>query len=330
MTQSRQDRAATRIGDAVQGWLATLDPGHRSRAVFPFDTPERFIWDYRPGVRQGLSLAEMTTRQRAAAMAIIDVVLSERGAGEVQAIMALEPLLGELERLAGNASWSGRDPDRYWFAVFGQPGGSSPWSWRVGGHHIAVHSTLADGRVIGIAPSFLGANPATVPIGPFAGRRAIDAVETMARTLLASLSPAQRRLAVVDPVAPPDILTGNGRRADILDVPSGIRYDQLESTQRDALERLVRHYLGRSAPELAEMAWDRVRAADLAPITFAWAGSDLPGRGHYYAICGPNLVIEYDNTQDDANHIHAVWRDLTNDWGEDLLAAHYRSRHGVR
>ena len=318
---------AIRIEEAVQRWLETLDAGQRSRAVFPFETAQRFAWDYRPGTREGLPLADMAATQRGAATAVVGAAMSDRGADEVNAIMALEPILGELERQAGRPNWERRDPGLYWFAVFGEPGASSAWAWRIGGHHVAISMTVADGRVIGNAPSFLGANPATVPGGPFAGRRAIDGEEVLARMLLERLSPTQRHSCVVDPAAPPDILSGNGRRADVRDVPSGIRYDQLETAQREALERLVRHYLDRSPAEVAAVEWDRIRAADLAPVTFAWAGSDAPGRGHYYAVRGPSFLIEYDNTQDGANLIHAVWRDLTNDWGEDLLAAHYRAAH---
>ncbi len=330
MTAPSRHGTALVIGDTVLRWLETLDPGQRRKAAFPFDSAERFAWDYRPGDRQGLPLAEMTATQRSAALALVDTTLSARAAAEVRAIMALEPILGELERRAGDGSWRRRDPERYWFAVFGEPGDRSPWSWRLGGHHVAVQSTIDDGRVVGSAPSFLGANPATVPSGPLAGRRALDGEETLARTLLASLSPAQRRVAVVDPTAPPDITSGNGRRADMRAVPTGIRWDQLEAAQRDGLERLIRHYLDRSTADVAAADWDGIRAADLAAVTFAWAGPDAPGQGHYYAIRGPSLLIEYDNTQDGANHIHSVRRDLTNDWGEDLLAAHYRESHRTR
>ena len=315
---------AARIGEAVRRWLDALDPGQAARAAFRFESADRFAWDYLPGERKGLGLGDMTVDQRTAAMAVVDAAMSDRGASEVRAVIALEPILGELERLAGRQFGPRRDPDLYWFAAFGEPGGDDPWAWRVGGHHVAIHSTVADGRVIGSAPAFLGANPATVPSGPSAGRRALDGEEAIARTLLGSLSPVQRQVAVVSPTAPWDIHTGNRPRADVREVPTGIRYDDLTAEQRTRLERLIRHYLDRGATEIAEAEWDRIRAADLAPVTFAWAGSDVPGRGHYYAIRGPTFVIEYDNTQNGANHIHSVWRDLTNDWGEDLLAAHYR------
>lgn len=275
-------------------------------------------------------MADMTVEQRAAAQVTLDAALSARGATEVRSIIALEPILGELERRAGRGNWIRRDPGRYWFTIFGEAGGAAPWSWRIGGHHLALQLTMASDQVIASAPSFLGANPATVPDGPVAGHRAIDGEETLGRALLLSLSPAQRQVAVVDPDAPPDILSGTGRRAEIGDIASGIGYEQMDPSQRIGLERLVRHYLERAEARVAATEWERVRAAGLEALTFAWAGSAQPGRGHYYAIRGPSLLIEYDNTQDGANHIHAVWRDLTNDWGEDLLAAHYRARRMTR
>jgi hypothetical protein len=320
--------AANGVRAAVQRWLETLDRGQRANAVFAFGTDERYAWDYRPGSRRGVALADMTDSQRVAAMAIVDAAMSRRGAGEVRSIIALEPILGELERRSGRTGIR-RDPERYWFAVFGDPDGTAPWSWRIGGHHLAVHSTLAEDRVLGTAPSFLGANPATVPDGPDAGRRAIDGEERLARALLASLSASQRRLAIVDPVAPPDILSGNGRRADPRDVPTGIRHDQLEPAQQTALERLIRHYVDRAHRDTAEAEWERIRDAGLGSVSFAWAGPDAVGGGHYYAIRGPSLLVEYDNTQNGANHIHSVWRDLANDWGEDLLREHYAADHRV-
>ncbi len=325
--RDRQEAAAAGIGRAVRAWLNTLEPARLERATFPFESAERFVWDYVPGTREGLSLGDMSPIQRDAAMGIVGASLSERGSGEVRSIIALEPILGELERGTRRAGWERRDPDLYWFAVFGEPAEATPWAWRVGGHHVAIQLTLADGRVIGSAPSFLGANPATVPSGPHAGQRALAGEEDLARALLTSLTPDQRRIAVVDPVAPPDILSGSGPRVGTPGLPGGIRHDELDGAQGEGLERLVRHYLDRARPEVGDAEWERIVAAGLGGVAFAWAGPDARGKGHYYAIHGPGFLIEYDNTQNGANHIHAVWRDLTNDWGSDVLANHYRVGH---
>jgi hypothetical protein len=323
---------ADRLATSVRDWLATLDQNQREQASFAFDDTERFVWAYTPGERAGLSLQDMRPDQRDAAMGVVAAAMSARGAREVTDIVALESILGAIERERGRGNWIRRDPELYWFAVFGDPmdgdpATGNPWSWRIGGHHIAIQTTVLDGRVIGSTPSFLGANPAVVPSGPTAGARALTGEETLARDLLLSLSSEARAVAVVDPVAPPDIFSGHGARADLRSIPRGIRYDALEPAGRDGLERLIGHYVGRAADDVATADWERIAESGLETTTFAWAGPAEPGRGHYYAVRGRRFLIEYDNTQNGANHIHAVWRDLENDWGQDLLATHYRTAH---
>ena len=322
----RAPAAVRRMGDAARRWLDALG-AQRERALFSFDDDERFVWTYRPGPRRGVPLADMNDNARARAMALVDAALSARGAAEVRAIMALEPVLRELERLAGRADWERRDPERYWFAIFGEPGARTPWAWRIGGHHVAVHVTVVDGAFVAVTPLFFGANPATVPHGSHAGQRTLAAEEDLARDLLGRLTPAQKALAIVDAVAPDDILTKNYRVADPALVPRGVRYAALGGEQRDRLVRLLRHYVDRAAPEIAEAEWQRIEAGGLDAVAFAWAGPETRGHGHYYAVHGPCCLIEYDNTQNDANHIHAVWRAPSHDWGEDLLAAHYSAAH---
>lgn len=317
---------ADEFARSVRAWLDGLDAGQRATATFPFASPERFAWDYRPGDRGGLALADMRPAQRSAALAVVGAAMSARGAEEIAAIIALEAILWALERESGRSGHS-RDPEHYWWAVFGDPAAGGPWSWRIGGHHVAIQLTLADARIVGSAPSFLGANPAVVPSGPTPGARALTGEETLARALVAGLSSEQQAIAVVDPVAPPDILSGIGARADLTGIPNGIRHDDLTAPQQEGLERLIQHYLGRARDEVAAADWERIVDAGLAAVTFAWAGPLEPGRGHYYAVRGPQFLVEYDNTQNDANHVHAVWRDLTNDWGEDTLAGHYRQGH---
>jgi hypothetical protein len=328
---SSSSGTAARLKRAVGDWLASLHADQRALATFPFESEERFVWAFTPGERKGLALRDMSAAQREAAMAIVASALSARGAREVAAVISLETVLGEIERSIGRPGWPRRDPELYWFGVFGDPSGRRPWMWRVGGHHVAINDTITDDGVIGSSPSFLGANPAVVPDGwPRAGERTLTGEETLARDLLLGLSARERDSAIVEPTAPPEILTSNAARADVSKVPRGLRYADMDPDGRAGLEALIRHYLGRAADDVAAADWERAVAAGLPETTFAWAGSTEPGRGHYYAIRGPRLLVEYDNTQNDANHIHAVWRDLTNDWGEGLLAAHYRESHTPR
>jgi hypothetical protein len=319
--------AAREITAAVRAWLDGLDESQRTQATFPFETPERSVWGYTPGPRNGLAIRDMRPDQRTAASEIVASALSSRSAGEVAAIMSLEMVLGQIEQADGRSGWPRRDPELYWFAVFGEPGSASPWSWRLGGHHVAVPVTIVDDRVIGVTPSFLGANPAVIPRGPRAGERLLPGEEGLARALLAELTPAEARIAVIDGTAPTDILTGIGREANLASVPIGVRHADLGAARQTALESLIRHYVERVRPEVAGATWERIVGGAIGDVTFAWAGSAAPGSGHYYAIRGPSFVIEYDNTQNGANHIHAVWRDLENDWGTDLLAKHLAAAH---
>ncbi|HSL76940.1 MAG TPA: DUF3500 domain-containing protein [Candidatus Limnocylindrales bacterium] len=320
---------AVQLARIVLDWLATLDPPRRAQACFPFGREERFVWAFTPGDRDGLALRDMTDDQRGAAWRVVDAAMSERGAREARAVVALETILGSLEREQGRSDWRRRDPELYWFAVFGDPSTGAPWMWRVGGHHVAISLTVADGEIVGSSPSFLGANPAVVPSGPRAGERTLTGEEAFARALLAALSVDERSVAITDAVAPPEILTSNAARADVGRVPRGLRHGDMAAPGQAAFEVLIRHYLGRAADDIAAADWERAVVAGLGDTSFAWAGSTEQGQGHYYAVLGPRLLIEYDNTQNGANHIHAVWRDLTNDWGEDLLAAHYRKRHAA-
>ena len=324
-----QSTAAREITAAVRAWLDRLDDGQRAQATFQFETPERYAWAYTPGPREGLAIRGMRPDHRAAAREMVAAAMSSRTAGEVAAIIALETVLGQIEQAEGRSGWLRRDPELYWFAVFGTPDSGSPWSWRIGGHHVAMQVTVADDRVIGTTPSFLGANPAVIPSGPSAGASTLPGEEDLARFLLAELTSAERGVAVIGGAAPADILTGIGRHADLRSVPVGVRHADLGAPRQEALERLIQHYVHRVRPEVAEATWERIVAAGLGDVTFAWAGSDAPGRGHYYAVRGPSLVIEYDNTQNGANHIHAVWRDLDHDWGGDLLAEHLATAHAA-
>ena len=324
---ARAPLTAGRMAEAAQRFLGALSAEQRAQAAFPFAGDERYFWHYTPIDRNGLRLGDMTEEQRALAYALFDVSLSGRGAAQAKQIIALEPILKETERIEELPTRWDRDSARYRFSIFGEPGGRAPWAWRAGGHHIGISFTVVDGDWVASTPLFLGANPAEVRHGPETGLRTLPDEEELARVLLASLPAAQKAVAIVDPVAPADILTTNLRSAAPDLAPSGLRYADLGGEQRQHLVRLVRHYATRTADDVAANTWAEVERGGLDGVGFAWAGPEERGKGHYYAVKGPRFLIEYDNTQNNANHIHSVWRDFANDWGEDLLAAHYAATH---
>jgi hypothetical protein len=323
----RAPAVARSMADAACRFLDALSPDQRATAVFPFAGDERYVWNHTPVPRNGLRLKEMTEGQRAAALRLFDSGLSARGADEARQIIALEPILRETERIEQRPSRWARDPELYYLSIFGEPGGRAPWAWRAGGHHLGLHFTVVDSELIAPTPLFFGANPAEVRHGPASGQRTLAAEEDLARALLRSLDASQKAIAIVSPVAPDEILTVNYRVADAATPPRGLPYAAMAGEQRERLVALVRHYMGRSADAIAANEWAKIERAGLENISFAWAGPEERGQGHYYAIKGPTLLIEYDNTQNGANHIHSVCRDFTNDWGEDLLASHYAQSH---
>jgi hypothetical protein len=320
---------ADRMARAASAFLESLGGEQRAQASLAFSGDERYQWAYTPGPRKGLLLKDMAPAQRSAALRLFDAGLSARGAATAQQIIAHEAILRETERIEQILSGEDRDSELYYFSVFGTLGGAAPWGWRVGGHHLALNFTVVGGELVSATPLFFGANPAEVHHGPARGLRLLAAEEDLARALLGSLGAEQKALAIVDPVAPADILTKNYRVADPTAVPQGIAYASLSGEQRGQLASLVRHYIERAADALSAHAWARIEQAGLEALTFAWAGPEERGQGHYYAVKGPTFLIEYDNTQNKANHIHSVWRDLAHDWGADVLADHYAHAHGT-
>jgi hypothetical protein len=328
LTQAyRAPVAVGRMAEAARRFLASLDESGRAAASFPFAGEERYFWHYTPIERNGLQLKEMTAETRDLAFALLATGLSARANRQARQIVDLEPILRETEEIEQIATGWHRDSGRYRFSIFGEPGGREPWAWRAGGHHIGIIFTIVDGDWIAPTPLFLGANPAIVRHGEHSGLRILPDEEELARILLGSLDEQQKGTAIVEATAPSDILSTNRQVADPTIAPTGIPYADLTGEQRAHLVALTKHYVTRVDDELSAAAWASLERAGLDGVAFAWAGPEERGQGHYYAVKGPRFLIEYDNTQNGANHIHSVWRDFTNDFGEDLLAAHYADTH---
>jgi hypothetical protein len=318
-TASAQSPPLTMQG-AAGAFLATLEPAQKAKAVLPFNSEERFHWFYTPVSRKGIALKQLNASQRQAGLALLRAGLSEQGYAKVQAIRKLEEVLRELEQDRGAT----RDPDLYFFTFFGEPSANGSWGWRYEGHHCSQNWTIVNGRSIGSSPQFFGANPAEVHYGPMKGTRVLSAEEDLGRSLVKSLSTQQRTAGAISTSAPSDILTSNQRRAAIQE-DKGVAYSQLSKEQQGMLLALIEEYLGAQPRAAARERLDKIRNAGFEQIKFAWMGGSERGEGHYYRVQGKTFLIEYDNTQNNANHIHCVWRDFNGDWGEDLLAEHYRT-----
>jgi hypothetical protein len=306
--------------DAGRAFLATLDPAQKSKTVYPFNSEERFRWFYTPVSRKGIPLKELNATQQQAALALLHAGLSEKGYTKAETIRKLEDLLRELEQGKGPA----RDPDLYFFTFFGEPAENGAWGWRYEGHHCSQNWTILNGKSIGSSPQFFGANPAEVRDGPMKGTRVLSAEEDLGRSLVKSLTAEQRTDAVLSASAPSEIVTSNQRKAAIQD-DKGIAYAKLSKDQQGALLALIEEYLSAQPRAQARQRLDKIQHAGFDHIKFAWMGGLEKGEGHYYRVQGSTFLIEYDNTQNNANHIHCVWRDFNGDWGEDLLAEHYQN-----
>ncbi len=313
--------SASVMTDAAQAFLNSLTPAQRAQATYQFQDQERFDWHYIPKPRKGLSMHDMTPEQKQLAHALLAAGLSQQGYIKAVSIMSLDEVLKVLEGGKG----PGRDPEGYFFTVFGQPSATGTWGYRVEGHHLSQNFTIANGQVQG-APSFFGTNPAEIREGPRKGLRVLAREEDLGRQLVKSLTADQKKMAIISKDAPKEILTEASRKAALNGQPSGLMASKMTASERAIFQSLLDEYCRNMTDQIDQTRQDQIRKAG-DNIYFAWAGGEEPGQGHYYRIQSPSFLVEFDNTQDHANHIHSVWRDFNGDFGEDLLKEHYQSSH---
>ena len=316
-------RSAAAMAKAAGQFLDGLTPEQRAKAAFAFTSEDRLRWHFIPNEmfpRKGIMLKEMSEAQRRLAHDLLRTGLSARGYNKVTAIIQLEDILKVVE--AGGKF--ARNKEEYLFSVFGTPGPKGPWGWRVEGHHISVRFTINDGSVtnqVASSPMFLGSNPAEVRDGDQKGLRVLGEEEDAGRALVLALSPDHLRSAVINATAPTDILTMN--KNDITPLPDeGVLYSALPAKQQEMLVRIIEVYTSTMEADVAAERMAVAKKAGLDKVRFAWAGETEKGKKHYYRIQGPTFLIEFDNTQNDGNHVHSVWRDFNGDFGRDLLREH--------
>lgn len=315
------DRAVEEMKEAALAFLNALDDEQRAVVSFSFGNEERLNWHFIPKDRKGLALNKMEEEQKALAFALLAAGMSREGQIKALTIMSLEKILQIAE--GPNRRFS-RDPALYHMSVFGAPSAEGTWGWRFEGHHLSLNYTIVQGRLVSGTPSFYGTNPARVKSGPRKGLRVLSAEEDTARALIQSLNKAQLKKAWIADEAPRDIFTSADRRADPLK-HQGLRSTALNWHQKELLMEIIEQYVSRNRSELAQQDLEKIEAAGIENIYFAWMGGLKEGEAHYYSVQGPTFLLEYDNIQNNANHVHATWRDFDNDFGIDVLKRHYET-----
>jgi hypothetical protein len=309
------------MADAAKAFLASLPPDLKARVTFSFAEEERYNWHFIPRERKGVAFREMAPGPRQLAHALLAAGLSQQGVIKADTVMSLDQVLKEIEVNPVNE----RDPEKYYFSIFGEPAETGTWGYRIEGHHLSLNFTIVNGHVAS-TPSFFGANPAEVRGTARNGLRTLRREEDLGRDLVKGLTDAQRTIAIVDKTAYKDIITMNSRKAAIEGKPSGLPFAKLTPKQREMLDSLIAEYANDFPPTIAEARMDQYHKTQ-NNLFFAWAGGIEKGQPHYYRIQTPAFLIEYDDTQNEANHIHSVWRDYAGDFGVDLLGDHYKSSH---
>ena len=318
--------AGAEMRAAAVDFANSLNPKQRGTAVYDFIDGERIFWYYPPTNRHGLPLRDMTESQRALAMGLMQAGLSERAYEQASGIIDLEVILGEIEQAAGRISFK-RDPELYYWTIFGDPSShESPWGWRVEGHHISLNFSLWGDGLLSLTPFFFGTNPAEVRKGPQTGLRILDQREDLAFDLMGSLDAEQVEQAVIYPEAPWDILTFNASRA-VMPAYQGLAASEMDDDQGALLDRLIDVYVHQASSDLANDRRAQIASAGREGMHFAWAGPVQTDEAHYYRIHGGNFLVEFDNRQNGANHIHSVWRDVENDFANDVLGEHLLLYH---
>jgi len=308
---------AARMVAAATALLAALTAAQREQACFAFGD-ERRDWSFVPARdRGGLPIGALDDGQRRLAHELIVTGTSLPGYTKVVSVMAMEHVLRALTPAAADLF----NPERYCFKVFGAPG-ENEWGWQFAGHHVSLNFTVVSGRYISPTPCLLGSEPASYGIlAPLADD------EELGFRLVRSLDTAQRAAAIIWHRSPPDFATrivsriGDTERPDPVFGPEPDY--RLSEHERDILGAFAR----RLPDEVAGVQMRELERAGLDNLTFAWAGGTEPGERHYFRVQGPTLLIEHDNTQANGNHIHSVWRNPADDFGDDVLAEHYRLHH---
>ncbi len=304
----------------ARAFVATLDPAAREKTMLEFDSDSRVQWHFIPmETRKGLPIMEMSSEQKDAAMKLLRSVVSKVGFDKSTTIMGLE---GVLRKLEGPGSEARRNPEKYYFTIFGTPKQKQKWGLSIEGHHLSLNFVFQGNKFLDSTPQFFAANPAELKDDygdKFPkGLRVLKAEEQLAFKLVRSLDEEQMSQAEL-PGETPDEIRAAGEAQPPTEALPGLAVADMTSEQQETLKSLLKAYTSKMKPLVAKARWNQIDEQGMEEIKFSWSGPKRPGIGHYYVIQGPTFLVEFINVQPDAagnpaNHIHCVWRDMGGDF----------------
>jgi hypothetical protein len=312
------------LPDTPSGIETSVGYNRRELALLDHDDEARTNFVYWPYLRKGLPIEFMTAQQRMLVHELLNTALSAKGYLSAIQIMQMERILADTE-----TTGFPRGTENYSLAIFGEPSEDQRWAWRFEGHHLSLNFSVAPGAV-SVTPSFWGASPARIASGELAGFRNLRGSHEAGLALINALDDAQRAVAIEDGNPPFDIVSGTLNRPpaswdDWKQLPpQGIAVSNLNAQQKDLVQRILDEVVTTHRPEISRAYLARI---DVNAMRFVWFGGISEGEAHYYRLEGPDFFFEYDLVQNNGNHVHAVWRSKTGDFGADLLLQHRLDAH---
>ena len=297
------------VVDAAEALLQELSESQREQLLFSFDDEQqRRHWSNLPTrifPRSGLRMRDLNERQTEAVLGLLRSTLSERGFQQVVDNINGDQVLRGLE--GGGRLIFGED--EYYISLLGKPSVSTPWMWQFGGHHLGINATIV-GDQITLSPSLTGGQPVDYILAGKQVRQLADE-EDKAFALIDALSAEQLEEAVVsDRLA--DLAYGP-EAGNIQPRQEGINASDLNASQQALLLDLIEERVGLLNDTHTQMAMDEI-AKELPSTFFAWFGPTIEGAAATFRIQGPSVIIEY-APQRATDHIHAIYRDPSNDYG---------------
>jgi len=313
--------AGKAMASHAKAFLESLTPDQRTSATCDFNSSQRMSWHYVPlEKRKGVALQNLDKSQRRLAMTVLKAATSDTGYEKSETTMQLDAIIRHFE-----PSNTLRDPELYYFTVYGTPADVGRWGLSIEGHHLSLNYVIQDGRIACATPLFIGANPARVIDNAGThiktGTHILRTEEELAAKLIQSLTPEQRASAVIAEKSPMDMKEGHKPQTTATD-PQGISATKLSTDQKQTLTQFIETVFQNAPGEIAKPSFERAKS-EMDQISIAWMGGTKAEEPHSCRVLGPSLLILFYKTQNDAsgnpvNHTHVLWRTPGKDFGADL------------